>query len=198
MSRGTSLRQSIHGYKAVGFVVLSSNLDKLFEITTSMGKKPIKKDSMLSGIDNLDNDSRVRVLGIIDKLRELGVSETVSLPQVRENGPVFKLLLMTLKLVVVGDQSSGKSSLLEALTGLSFPIASDLCTRYATQIVLRRSKLEDAGAKISIIPGRTAQADDEIRERLLSFERSVPLDHFGVAEFTRIFDEVGIPYSKYY
>jgi hypothetical protein len=182
MSRGTSLRQSIHGYKAVGFVVLSSNLDKLFEITTSMGKKPIKKDSMLSGIDNLDNDSRVRVLGIIDKLRELGVSETVSLPQ----------------LVVVGDQSSGKSSLLEALTGLSFPIASDLCTRYATQIVLRRSKLEDAGAKISIIPGRTAQADDEIRERLLSFERSVPLDHFGVAEFTRIFDEVGIPYSKYY
>ncbi|KAL4994952.1 P-loop containing nucleoside triphosphate hydrolase protein [Aspergillus recurvatus] len=136
---------------------------------------------MLSGMDSLDNDSRVRVLGIIDKLRELGVSETVSLPQ----------------LVVVGDQSSGKSSLLEALTGLSFPIASDLCTRYATQIVLRRSKLEDAGAKISIIPGRTAQADDEVKEHLLNFERSLPLDQFGVAEFTRIFDEaagcMGVP-----
>ncbi|PYH75340.1 P-loop containing nucleoside triphosphate hydrolase protein [Aspergillus uvarum CBS 121591] len=128
---------------------------------------------MLSGIDSIDNDSRVRVLGIIDKLRELGVSETVSLPQ----------------LVVVGDQSSGKSSLLEALTGLSFPIASDLCTRHATQIVLRRSKLEEAGAKISIIPGRAAQADEETKERLLSFERSLSLDQFGVGEFTRIFDE---------
>ncbi|KAL3482061.1 P-loop containing nucleoside triphosphate hydrolase protein [Aspergillus californicus] len=136
---------------------------------------------MLSGISTLDNDSRVRVLGIIDKLRELGVSENVSLPQ----------------LVVVGDQSSGKSSLLEALTGLSFPIASDLCTRYATQIVLRRSKLEDAGAKISIIPGRTAQMDDELKGRLLSFERTLPVDQFGVNEFTRIFDQaaecMGIP-----
>lgn len=94
----------------------------------------------------------------------------VSLPQVREHEPVFKLLLMPLKLVVVGDQSSGKSSLLEAITGLSFPIASDLRTRHATQIVLRRSKLDEGGAKISIIPGHAAQADGEMKERLLSFE----------------------------
>ncbi|BCS27752.1 uncharacterized protein APUU_60800A [Aspergillus puulaauensis] len=147
-----------------------------------MGVKRIKKDSMLSGMDSLDNDSRVRILGIIDKLRELGVSKTVYLPQ----------------LVVVGDQSSGKSSLLEALTGLSFPIASDLCTRYATQIVLRRSRLEDAGAKISIIPGRKAQTDDdEMKGHLLSFEQSLPLDQFGLGGFTRIFDEaaeyMGVP-----
>jgi len=100
-------------------------------------------------------------------------------------------LLIALKLVVVGDQSNGKSSLLEALTGLSFPIASDLCTRYATQIVLRRSRLEDAGAKISIIPGRKAQTDDdEMKGHHLSFEQSLPLDQFGVAGFTCIFDEV--------
>ena len=79
-------------------------------------------------IDSIDNDSRVRVLGIIDKLGELGVSERVSLPQVREHEPVFKPLLISSKLVVAGDKSSGKSSLLEAITGLSFPIASDLCT----------------------------------------------------------------------
>lgn len=54
-------------------------------------------------IDSIDNDSRVRVLGIIDKLGELGVSERVSLPQVREHEPVFKLLLISLKPVVVGD-----------------------------------------------------------------------------------------------
>ena len=35
-----------------------------------------------SAVDDLDNERRVRILGIIDKLRELGVSENVSLPQV--------------------------------------------------------------------------------------------------------------------
>ncbi|KAF2467968.1 uncharacterized protein BDR25DRAFT_180592, partial [Lindgomyces ingoldianus] len=80
------------------------------------------------------------ILGIIDKLRELGISENVSLPQ----------------LVVVGDQSSGKSSLLEGLTGLSFPVASELCTRFATQIVLRRAPVEEAEVRITIIPGPDA------------------------------------------
>lgn len=54
----------------------------------------------------------------IDKLRELNVGSIIPLPQ----------------LVVVGDQSSGKSSVLESLTGFSFPRAAGLCTRYATQI----------------------------------------------------------------
>lgn len=34
-------------------------------------------------LEGLDTEKRVRVLGIIDKIRELGVSEDVSLPQVR-------------------------------------------------------------------------------------------------------------------
>ncbi|KAF4207309.1 hypothetical protein CNMCM8927_003583 [Aspergillus lentulus] len=110
-----------------------------------------------------------------------GVSEDVSLPQ----------------LVVVGDQSSGKSSVLEALTGLSFPIASDLCTRHATQIELRRASAEDAAVKITIIPGPTARMNDEVKERLLNFERRLPVEQFGPAEFTRIFDEaaqcMGVP-----
>jgi hypothetical protein len=37
----------------------------------------------LTAVDDLNNEKRVRILGIIDKLRELGVSENVSLPQVR-------------------------------------------------------------------------------------------------------------------
>lgn len=98
---------------------------------------------------------------------------------------------MAIELVVVGDQSSGKSSLLEALTGLSFPIASDLCTRFATQIVLRRASSEDAAVKVTIIPGPTARMDDEVKERLLNFERRLPVDQFGPTEFTRLFDEVG-------
>lgn len=36
----------------------------------------------LSGVNDLDNDDRVRVLAIIDQFRELGVNEDISLPQV--------------------------------------------------------------------------------------------------------------------
>lgn len=98
---------------------------------------------------------------------------------------------MSRKLVVVGDQSSGKSSVLEGLTGLSFPIASDLCTRFATQIVLRRTPASDANVKVTIIPGRDSRAQDELRERLLGFERQLSPDTFGKDVFLEIFDEVG-------
>jgi GTPase SAR1 family protein len=94
------------------------------------------------------------------------------------------------QLVVVGDQSSGKSSLLEGLTGLSFPIASDLCTRFATQIVLRRAPAEDAEVRVTIIPGPSAQADEEIKERLIRFERKLSTDEFDSEEFHKVFDEV--------
>ncbi|KAI2823747.1 hypothetical protein CBS147321_11058 [Aspergillus niger] len=140
-----------------------------------------KAKTLLPEVDGLDNESRVRVLGIIDKLRELGINENVSLPQ----------------LVVVGDQSSGKSSLLEGLTGLSFPVAADLCTRFATQIVLRRTAEEDAGVRITIIPGPLAQANDELKAHLLGFERKLRLHDFGRAEFKDIFDQaashMGVP-----
>ncbi|KAL4939601.1 hypothetical protein BDV06DRAFT_224873 [Aspergillus oleicola] len=130
---------------------------------------------------DLHNEKRARILSIVDKVRELGVSDSVSLPQ----------------LVVVGDQSSGKSSLLEGLTGLFFPIASDLCTRFATQIVLRRAQIHEAGAKITIIPGPTAQMDEALEKKLRGFERLLSDDQFGSDEFGRVFDEaaeaMGIP-----
>jgi GTPase SAR1 family protein len=97
---------------------------------------------------------------------------------------------MEMKLIVVGDQSSGKSSLLEALTGLAFPIASNLCTQFATQIILCQASSEDAEVKITIIPGPMAQMNDEVKECLLNFERKLPVDQFSLMEFTQIFDEV--------
>ncbi|KAF1809570.1 hypothetical protein P152DRAFT_152974 [Eremomyces bilateralis CBS 781.70] len=74
------------------------------------------------------------LLNKVDKLFASGVGEYVSLPQI----------------VAVGDQSSGKSSVLEALTGLPFPRDSDLCTRFATQI--RFCRAPKAEISISIIP----------------------------------------------
>ena len=80
----------------------------------------------------------------IDKLFACNVGEYISLPQ----------------LVVLGDQSSGKSSVLEALTGLSFPRDSGLCTRFATQIIFRRKKnLAQREITASIIPESDAHPD---------------------------------------
>ncbi|KAL4782886.1 P-loop containing nucleoside triphosphate hydrolase protein [Aspergillus varians] len=135
----------------------------------------------LKAATNLHNEKRARLLETIDKLRELGVSESVSLPQ----------------LVVVGDQSSGKSSLLEGLTGISFPVASDLCTRFATQIVLRRAPSHEAKARITIIPGPSSKLDEDLEQELEAFERELDADQFSSDEFADVFNEaaeaMGIP-----
>jgi GTPase SAR1 family protein len=64
--------------------------------------------------------------------------------------------------VVVGDQSSGKSSVLEGLTGLPFPRDSGLCTRFPTQIVFKRSKIQRAEASIMAAHGQDASKVDAI------------------------------------
>ncbi|KAJ2979338.1 hypothetical protein NQ176_g3317 [Zarea fungicola] len=92
-------------------------------------------------------------LGKIDKLRETNTKQYVPLPQ----------------LVAVGDQSSGKSSLLEGLTGIPFPRSLGACTRYATQISHRRGS--EVSIKISIIPASGA-SDDE-KENLKNYKISV-------------------------
>lgn len=60
------------------------------------------------------------LLGKIDQLFACNVGECIDLPQ----------------LIVVGDQSSGKSSIL-GVTRLKLPRNSGLCTRFATQILFR-------------------------------------------------------------
>lgn len=74
----------------------------------------------------------------IDKLFACGVGELVDLPQI----------------VVVGDQSSGKSSVLEGLIKKPLPRDSGLCTRFATQFVFRRTV--KVNISVSIIPDRDA------------------------------------------
>lgn len=98
--------------------------------------------------------------------------------------------------MVVGDQSSGKSSLLEGLTGLNFPIASDLCTRHATQIVLRRAPEEEAAVKVSIIPGPTANGDEDHKLRLQEFARTLEGLEFRSDEFKNILDEVSYVFRR--
>lgn len=62
----------------------------------------------------------------------------------------------------MGDQSSGKSSVLEGLTGLPFPRDSGLCTRFPTQIVFKRSKILTTEASIMTAHGQDGSKVDAI------------------------------------
>ena len=89
-------------------------------------------DPATANVSSLQCEDGAKLLDDIDKLRSHGISRFVSLPQI----------------IVVGDQSSGKSSVLEAISGVAFPTSDGLCTRFATEVILRRSKDEKASVRI--------------------------------------------------
>jgi polynucleotide 5'-kinase involved in rRNA processing len=70
-----------------------------------------------SPLEDLQTDEQRRVLDTVSKVRKCGLQSVLSLPQI----------------VVCGDQSSGKSSVLEALTEIPFPRSV-----YIPDLVLKR------------------------------------------------------------
>ncbi|KAK0742706.1 dynamin family protein [Schizothecium vesticola] len=110
------------------------------------------------------------LLDKVDKLRELGVSATIPLPQI----------------VAAGAQSAGKSSLLESLTGISFPRSVSLCTRFATEIICRREA--ETSIVISIQPGRGCSPAH--KEAIHAFRRTV--DSFTGDAFAAVFKEAAV------
>ena len=84
--------------------------------------------------------------------------------------------------VVVGDQSPGKSSLLESLSGIPFPKDQSLCTRHVTQIASRRHS--DNRVDKHIIPG--PYASEEHRKYVETFHTHV----FSGSEFREQFVDI--------
>ena len=98
--------------------------------------------------------------------------------------------LINLQLVVVGDQSSGKSSLLESLTRIPFPRDLELCTRYATQITSRRDS--ESRVEVTIIPG--PHASDAHKRRLDEYHPRIPSTEDFRTQFPGILKEVRFLY----
>lgn len=97
-------------------------------------------------------DEQRGLLELIDKL-QFAQLDNVKLPQI----------------CVVGDQSAGKSSVLEAITGTPFPRDAGACTRFATEIRLRRAP--ETSLTVSIIPDKNR--DLKAQEALRSFGGNV-------------------------
>lgn len=85
-------------------------------------------------LNSLCSKDQLDLLDAVDRLRSHGISNYVSLPQI----------------IVCGDQSSGKSSVLEAISHVSFPVKSNVCTRFPTELVLRRAP--NTSSSVSIVP----------------------------------------------
>ncbi|KAF5557996.1 RBTMx2 [Fusarium napiforme] len=89
--------------------------------STTNGDKP--GDPRMVVDDPFDNEKRQILFNAIDRLQACGSHKYLAIPQ----------------LVVVGEQSSGKSSLLRTLTDISFPVMAGIGTRFPIRVISRRS-----------------------------------------------------------
>lgn len=97
-------------------------------------------------------------------------------------------------MIVVGDQSIGKSSVLEALARVRFPVHDQLCTRFPTNFILRRSK--ERLFHVSIETGTAIKREDVEKERILQFAFSTS-DENGLKELiTKAAETLGVAYTN--
>ncbi|MBN3298264.1 MX protein, partial [Amia calva] len=105
---------------------------------------------------NAQYEEKVRpCIDLIDSLRSLGVEKDLALPAI----------------AVIGDQSSGKSSVLEALSGVALPRGAGIVTRCPLVLKLKKVKggMPWEGKlhyrdNIKVYLGSPAQVEEEIRK----------------------------------
>uniref|UniRef100_A0A8C5Z8R3 MX dynamin like GTPase 1 n=1 Tax=Marmota marmota marmota TaxID=9994 RepID=A0A8C5Z8R3_MARMA len=136
-------------------ILLLSTLPSLVERDLHITECPL---GLLQGSEfNLCRQYEEKVrpcIDLIDSLRALGVERDLALPAI----------------AVIGDQSSGKSSVLEALSGVALPRGSGIVTR--CPLVLRMKKLgqeDEWRAKVSYLDmelelSEASQVEEEINK----------------------------------
>lgn len=118
-------------------------------------------------IELLQNKETREQMQCVHALRTYGLSSELPLPQV----------------VFCGDQSSGKSNSIKRLTGFRLPTDANMCTRFATEIILSHSNNHSARARIIAAPDRTP----EDIHRLEAYSSQMSEDY---SEFPKIIQEV--------
>ena len=109
-------------------------------------------------LTNVIDTSVGPIINLIDQLRAVGIEKDIQIPQI----------------AVMGDQSSGKSSVLESVSGIPFPRGSGLVTKCATELRMKKAPPGtpwSANIKLSwsqVQPSSAGQVDsyEEIGERI--------------------------------
>ena len=122
------------------------------QVTKTIDTENIKSASI--GFSGLHSSKSTRRLEQIADLRARGIGDHIDLSQ----------------LIVCGDQSTGKSSVLEGLTDLPFPRQDGVCTKFATEIILQHS-ISEQSITASIIP--SSSRSDRSKTTLRSYRRQL-------------------------
>lgn len=119
-------------------------MDAISQIGTMA--QPVREIDTLA---QLEDPLQVELLDRIDQLRHQGLDniEDISLPQ----------------LIVCGEQSSGKSSLLQGLTRLPFPTKEGFCTAFATEVALRKAPIVEIICTINPSKSRSVVEQHELK-----------------------------------
>ncbi|KAF2163888.1 hypothetical protein M409DRAFT_25666 [Zasmidium cellare ATCC 36951] len=113
-------------------------------------------------INQMKSKQQSELLDAIDKLRREHIDAEISIPQI----------------VVCGNQSSGKSSVLESLARVRFPAGQGVVTKFATEVVLRNT--EHPSMKVSLnaftqrktassLPNPFPQHDQDLIDKIEAF-----------------------------
>ena len=137
------------------------------EPSTPSARNPAIEQDFSDSVHKLKTKDHENILNVIDQLRLEGINTYIDLPQI----------------VVCGDQSSGKSSVLEAISGLNFPADDNVCTRFATELILRRA--DEIGVTATIRPHHDRSPK---HKKLL---RDVKFSKVGLEDFASIVKKVG-------
>ncbi|KAM0078132.1 hypothetical protein ACKRZS_009656 [Fusarium odoratissimum] len=163
--------------KVIGKFPTDSSLgDVFYDPSPTSVSSPRPRDDSNQEImpeDPFDSQHNRILFDAIDALQSFGAGD-LSIPQ----------------LIIVGGQSSGKSSLLQSLTGIPFPVDSGCCTRFPTRIVSRRTEPDsDDSFRITIDP---AEVDvpglDPASDNIKNYECSGKI--LTKERFAKVIDEI--------
>lgn len=106
-------------------------------------------DEVFSALNKSYIDQIRPKLDLIDQLRSIGIAEDIGgIPQI----------------AAVGDQSSGKSSVLEAISGIPFPRGTGTVTRCATEIRMKMTQGSNGAFKAKVYTTLDDKDDFEVIE----------------------------------
>ncbi|KAK6981542.1 P-loop containing nucleoside triphosphate hydrolase protein [Favolaschia claudopus] len=161
-----------------------------------LSKSPsIASDDATVSVDSASNDhkgvglsnpqlsaDRRKMLDLINRLHSTGMQTDIDLPRI----------------VVIGSQSAGKSSLIESISGITLPRAGGTCTRCPTECRLSRSDSpwNDQGGRIlgqprSIVFGGPIFDKSQVEDRIRRAQRAILSPSKPIAAFLAAEEDVG-------